>query len=351
MPLAYVLVWNIMRKTLLVLVALLVLSPLILPTAEAAPPKALKSFSGSLDAGETSSLTWNLNRDVEDFIFHYEVTGGADPLDVVDVSIDETGDSWTGLMGEGWAYCPCSLSAGMYTVTALSDAGATGRINFNLAFDLVPQPPVDFAGFMPANSSTRISDFGILSPNSADYTLVLGATTGSYELFVDAESNGVVAGTRSLVLELQAGFHLLEVDSSGVDEDVRWTVQVQGQPKLEVSIVNPCPVLNPGSAESICVTGAHVAASDSGTPTVSYLWTASGGQFNSTTSQWVQWTAPQGVATFTLSVQASAPGYTSGSDSLSVQVVPELPSTVMPLVLMLALGFAVIAQKRSRTAT
>jgi len=350
MQLAVHLVISVMRRIPFALAALLVLSLLIFPTAEAAPPKALKvGLSGSLGPAETTSFPWNLNRNISEFLFHYEVTGGTEPLDVIHVYIEESGDSWQFLMGKGWAYCECPLDAGAYTVTVESDLEATGPLGFNVGFYSVSQAPVDFDGFMPANSDLRLNDFGVLFPSSTTYALVLGATAGSYELFVDGESQAVVTGTATLDLNLEAGFHLFELSSSAVapDQDVRWTVQVQGQPKLEVSIVNPCPVLNPESGESACVTGATADASDGGTPTVTYQWTASGGEFNSTSSQWVEWTAQPGVASFTLTVEASAQGYVSDTDSLTVQVVPEFSPSFLPLVLMLALAFAALARRKS----
>jgi len=332
---------------------ILVFSLWVLPTAEATPPKALKTLSGSLDPGDITSLSWDLNRDVSEFLFHYVITGGADEFDVVYVSIDETGDLWDSLMGEGWAYCDCPLSAGPYTVTVEADADATDRINFNVGFYQVPQAPVEFAGFIPANSITRVSGFGVLFPSAGGNSLVLGVTAGSYEFFIDGVTQGVVTETRSLPLEVTGDFHLFEVSSLsvGADEDVRWSVDIQGEPKLQVSIVNACPVLNPEAGQSVCVTGAEVTASDGGTPTISYLWTATGGEFNSTTSQWVQWTAPAGVTTYSITVQASAPGYVSDSDSLTVQVVPEFLFSVIPLMLMLVLAFTVVFDRRRRNRT
>jgi hypothetical protein len=342
-----------MRASATVLtVVLLVLPLLIYPVVEAAPPKVLTTFSGTLGPGAITSFSWNLSRDVTDFLFHYKITGGTDPLDVAYVSIDETGDHWDYLMGEGWADCDCPLNASTYTVTIEVDAAATGPIAFVIGFHLAPQPPVDFTGFIPANSDTRYSSFGATFPSTTSYTLMLGITSGSYEFFVDGTSQTVVTGNTQVSLDFEEGsFHLFEVSSLsvGAGEDVRWNVQVQGQPKLEVRIVNPCPVLNPESGQSVCVVGAEATASDGGSPTVSYLWTASGGEFNSTTSRWVQWTAPAGVASFTLTLQASASGYVSDSDSLSVQVVPEFPSVAVPLLLVLLLALMALARPRNQS--
>jgi hypothetical protein len=349
MPFAIDPVVSIMR-TVPILVALVVLPLLISPSVQAAAPRDLKVLTGSLDPEEVTSFPWNLNRDVAEFVFHYSITGGTDPLDVAYVSIDEIGLRFDYLMGEGWEYCDCPLDAGAYTVTVEADEYATGPINFNIGFYLVPQPPVDFSGFIPATADMRTSSFGVIFPNEGSHTLVLGATAGSYELFVDGESQGVVTGTTNLTLDLTEDFHLFEVSSLGVspDEDVRWTVNVQGPPKLEVRILNSCPVLNPESDQSVCVTGAEATASDGGTPTVHYLWTVTGGELNSTTSQWVEWTAPPGVASFTLTVEASAQGYTSGSDSLKVQVVPEFPSFMTPMILLLVVSLTALAQRRTR---
>jgi hypothetical protein len=207
---------------------------LALPTVHAAP-QALKTVSGSLVPGDITSFPWQLNHDVSVVLFHYKITGGSEPDDVVYVSIDETGDNWPYLMGEGWDYCDyCSYSTGPYTITVEADAAAAGQMSFNIGLYDVAQPPLDFAGFIPANSATRVSRLGIAfpGPGPANYTFVVDASAGSYEMFVDQASQGVVNGNRSLTVELDQGFHLFEVDASavGVDQNVRWTVQGGGEP-------------------------------------------------------------------------------------------------------------------------
>jgi len=355
MPLATHRVIGIMRRIAVIVVVLLLLPLLITPVVDAAPPRSMKVFSGSLDPGGSTSFTWELNQDVSSFLFHYEVTGGTDAADVIDVFIDETGDTWQLLMGNGWTYCSpgateCPIDTGTYTVTVQSDLAATGPINFRLSFCLVPQPPVDFAGFIPANAdaSIAISSFGVRVPSPASSTLVLGVAAGSYEFFVDGASEGVVTATQTVTVDLEGGFHLFEVDSTATAEDVRWTVQIQGPPKLEVSIVNPCPILNPEAGQSTCVTGAEATASDGGAPTVTYNWTVTGGSLNSSSSRWVEFTPPIGVASFTLTVNASAPGYLSDTAVQVVQVVPEFPAFFMPLVLTLALALAVLSRRKPK---
>jgi len=217
-----------MKASPFLLFVLVGLAAWTLPTVQAATPPALKTVTGSLNPGDISSFSWDLNSEVSDFLFHYRITGGAEAEDVVYVSIDETGDYWPFLMGEGWAYCDCPLSMGPYTITVEADAAATGRISFDVGFYAVGEPPLDFTGFMPANSGTRISGFAAVFPFPAvNYSLTVDVTDGSYEFFIDGSSEGVVEGTRTLTLQLEEGFHLFEVDSSvvGVDETVRWAVQ------------------------------------------------------------------------------------------------------------------------------
>jgi len=319
------------------------------PAAEAAGPKALKTFSGALDPGEITDppLDWQLDRDVSEFLFHYAITGGSEPEDVVYLSIAGI-TSFDFLIGEGWRYCPCPLGMGSYGVVVEAEPAATGRITYEVGFYDVPQPPVDFSGFIPANSYYDSNDFGVLFPSSTSHQVTLGVTgPGDYELFVDGDSKGVVTKTTDLSIFFSSGFHVFDVIAG--QEDVRWSVQIGqvGQPKLEVTIVDPCPTLNPESGQSVCVTGAEATASDGQNPSVSYAWTASGGSFNSTTSQWVEWTAPPGVAAFTLTVEASAPGYSSDTDSLNVQVVPEFSSLAAPFLLAIVLA-VLLARKRSR---
>jgi hypothetical protein len=321
------------------------------PTVEAAPPRAVKTFSGSLTSANPSvTQPWQLSRDFPDpgFLFHYAITGGSQLDDVVYVYIEETGDAWDvnwPLMGEGWTYCsptsfqPCPFSAGSYNVTVEAGPAASLPISYSIGFYLVPNPPVDFSGHFPANSDSRRSTFGVLLPSAATSEIVLGVTSGSYAFFVDNKNETLVNRNTQLSFNLTKGFHQLEVSSEeeGIGEDVAWSVQVSGPPKLDVRIVDTCPALNPESGQSICVTHAEATAS-SGTPAVSYQWAVSGGSLNSTGGQWVAWTAPPGVATYTLTVNASAPGYVSGTDSLIVQVAPEFPTGTLPF-----LGAVVLA--------
>jgi len=333
----------------LVIMALLLVtfSASLPPTVEAAPPKALKTFPGSLDPGGITDppLNWQLNRDVSEFLFHYAVTGGAEPGDVAYVTIVETGDSWQSPTGEGWFYCDCFLSAGSYSVTVEADEAASDRISYDIGFYLAPQPPVDFGGFNRADSPLASNSFAVSFQSATSHQILLGVTAGSYEFFVDGESKGVVNTTTELSIDFTSGLHVFDVSLG--EGDVGWSVQILGQPKLEAQILNLCPTLNPESGQSKCVTGAEATASDGRTPTVSYQWSASGGSFNSTSSQWVEWTAPPGVADFTLTVQASAPGYTSGTDSITARVVPEFPSVAFPFLIAVALTF-VLAARRAR---
>jgi hypothetical protein len=258
------------------------------------------------------------------------------------VNIDGTGYGWDSLMGEGWAYCGCSLAAGSYNVTVQADGNASGKLTYNIGFSVVAQPPVDFTGFFPTNSSSRSNDFSVVFPDAANHQVVLGVTSGDYELFLDSESRGVVNKTRQVAIDFTSGSHVFDIVPG--EGDVRWSIQILGPPKLEVSITDPCPTLNPQSGQSKCVIGANATPSDGGTPTVSYQWSASGGSLNSTSSQWVEWTAPPGVANFTLTVQASASGYVSGTDSLTVTVAPEFPSA--PFLFLVAGAFIVLLMIR-----
>jgi hypothetical protein len=342
-------VLQILKVVFAVLVLAMLVVPLIPPaTAEPSGPKVLKTLSGTLEPGATNSFSWVLNRNVTEYIFHYAITAGKDPLDEMYASIDEVGDHWDYLAGEGWAYCDCPLGAGSYTVTVQADVGATGPISFSLDFSLIPQPPVDFAGFIPSSSGSRVSSFAAIFPTTRSYTFVLGVTSGSYELFVDGTSKAVVTENTRVSLDFDQGsFHSFEISTFGVNENVGWSVQIEGEPKLEVTILNPCGVLNPSLGQSVCITGAEASASDGGSPAVTYKWSATGGKFNSTASQWVEWTAPQGVADFTITVQASAQGYVSDSDSLAVQVVPEFSTSNVVLFIVVLLVLTVLVQRRA----
>lgn len=347
-----------MKIGLLLLITLLTIGLFAFPIAKANPPTALQRFpsvgKSSLEPEGNMTFSWTLGHDVSEFLLYYDVTGGVESFDVLDVEIDGT-LYWQSLTGKGWRFCDgCQYSAGTYDVTVYTPAEATGPIEFYIGFYVVPQPPVNFAGLVPASSVQPFSEFVVLfPPSSTNHTLVLGAAGGSYDFFIDDTPEATVTGTTTLTLDLGGAFHRFAVDATGESADVTWTVEIQGPPKLEVTIAYPqsggCNApLNPESGQSVCVVGAVATPSDGGSPTITYLWTASGGELNSTSSQWVRWTAPPGVATFTLTVQASAPGYVSGSDSLSVQVVPEFPSVAVPLLLVLLLSFIALTQERSR---
>jgi hypothetical protein len=311
----------------------------------------------SIAPAENMTFSWTLSKDIPEFLLYYNVTGSAGSSDVIDVYINDAPvPNGQFLMGEGWIFCDsCQYSAGTYDVGVFAPPENTGPVEFYISISTLPQPPVDFAGFIPANAVQPLSEFAVLfPPSSENYTIVLSATpSAGYDFIINDTLQATVTGTATLSLDLGARFERFTVDARGAGADVTWTVEIQGPPKLEVAIVTPqsqgCnATLNAKSGESTCVLGAVATASDGGAPRITYLWTANGGELNSTTSQWVQWTAPVGVANFTLTVEASAPGYVSGSDSLKVQVTPEFPSSVMPLILMLVLGFVALAQRRSR---
>lgn len=350
--------------SLLMLALLAIALPTSLPpTVEAALPRAVKTFSGSLTSANPSvTQTWQLSRDIPDpgFLFHYTITGGSQLDDVVYVYIEETGDAWDvnwPLMGEGWTYCsptsfqPCPLDAGSYNVTVEAGPAASLPISYSIEFYLLPTPPVDFSGHFPANSDLRRSTFGVLLPSATTSEIVLGVTSGSYEFFFD-ENETVVNSNTQLSLNFTEGFHQLEVNSEaeGIGEDVAWSVQILGPPKLDVRIVDTCPTLNPESGQSICVTHAEATARSGNVnqSEVSYRWAVSGGSLNSTAGQWVAWTAPPGVAAYTLTVNASAPGYVSGTDSLTVQVTPEFPTATLPFLGAVVLASLLVIRRRLR---
>jgi hypothetical protein len=332
------------------------LSVWILPSVGAAAPEVLQTFSGTLTDSNPVEWTWELNRDIPDpgFLFHYVITGGSDSNDVVSVYIDDTGDGWEFLMGEGWEYCsplglsPCPIDAGSHPVTVVADIAATLPIDYEIAFYLPPEPSVDFSGQFPANSDMRVSSFGVLFPSSTSGQLVLNVASGSYEFFVDGESTAVVTALTELPVNFEGGFHTFEINSEfeGVGEDVAWSVRIPAM--LNVVIVNSCPPLNPEAGQSVCITGAEVTASDGSSPVVTYSWNASGGSFNSTSSQWVEWTAPQTVGDLSLTVQAFSPGYLSGTKSLVATVVPEFTTVALPFILAVALAVLSISRRSRR---
>jgi hypothetical protein len=322
----------------------------VLPAAKATPPRALVSFKSlePLNPGNFTdpSLNWKLNQSVPDYIFYYKITGGPEPVNWANVTIEETGDTFGLLTGEGYEYCGCPLSAGDYSVTVEAANNATSPIGYEIAFYLVPQPPVKFNGHIPANSLLGFSDFGVLFPGGNN-TLILAATSGSYEFSIDGGSQQTVSQRTELNPTFTNHLHLLNVTATP-GQDVTWSVEIKGIPKLDVRILTlPTAHCPPVELNSSCPMGASVTASDGSSPNVTYLWTdnGAGGAFNSTAGRVVAWTPPNTRGVFDLTVNASAPGYLSASDSLSVEVVPEFPSTTVPLVLTLAFTIILFARR------
>jgi hypothetical protein len=141
-----------MRISLLLLIILLAIAPLAFPTVRAAPPPTLQRFPSSgrssLQAGGNMTFSWPLAQGISEFLFYYDVTG-----DVVDVNINDA-PFWQSLTGRGWRFCDgCQFSAGTNDVTVSAPFDAA---QFYVAIYLVPQAPVDFAGFIPVDSAEPI---------------------------------------------------------------------------------------------------------------------------------------------------------------------------------------------------
>ena len=348
-----------MRAAVFIVMILLVFMvpqyALPIPTAEAVPPRAIATFSGTVLPANFTLNDWELNQGIQEFIFYYRITGGPEPFDVAYVSIDGTSLYWPqgtsgGLKGEGWSYCDCALDPDLYTVIVDSDANATATISFVIGFYNVPQPPVEFSGEVLADSDVRISDFGVRFPGG-NHTLIFEVTSGEYEFYVDGLSLWNSSQTRELNTNFTRGFHLLEV-LAVEEQNVGWSVQIQGQPKLEVNILTACQPINLSLPNPVCLTGARAFASDGGQPNVTYQWTdnGAGGVFNSTNSQWVAWTPPSMAGNYRLTVTVSAPGYLSdNADLIPVQVVPEFPSMAPMLLVTFMLAVALAAQRSKKS--
>ena len=328
----------------------------ILPLAEAAGPKRIGGvISGTEDPGAVTDQQWQVNQDIPDFIFYYKISGGSGQNDVVNVTIQESGlDPWEDLMGEGWEFCDCSLDAGSYVVTVQANANANAPVSFEIGLYFVPEPPVDFSGHIPAgiNSKWNFSDFELYFSEEGDHKVILDVTSGAYEFLIDDVSKAQVTQRTELTISFpKDSFPLFQIYAS-TGEDVEWSVQIQGSPKLEVRILNSCPPLNSSNPE--CVAGAEATASDGSSPNMTFDWTdnGAGGSFNSTTGRWVVWTPPPMVGVFTLTVKASAPGYISDTDDLSVETteaIPEFMAAALPLVLALALVMVLCARRSRRS--
>lgn len=349
----------------LTLVFLITPSLSIFPKVAALPPRQIATFHGTvglLGNGtrlNSTDFSWIITQDPQEFLFYYNITGGSGPSDVIYVTIDEAGLSWpvnslAGLKGSGWSDCVCSLPPDTYTVVVESDPSGTALLTFDVSFYRAAKPPVDFAGLVPSDAEIRSSDFAVQFTGQ-NTTFLLNVTQGGqYELLIDQASIANVTQNIELIVNntiLTKGFHVLEVDAAA-DITVGWSIHIVGVPELEVEIINPCQPININSSTPFCVLGANATTSDGSNTNVTYSWDdgGQGGTFNSTIGQWVKYSPPLTLGSYILSVQASAPGYITGSAILNppLRVVPEFPFDVISLLVALFVTMFFVSRRPRR---
>jgi len=353
--------------------------------AQAQAPTPIATISGTVMPGESQEHPFTIPQDLDEYLFYAQSQGAATADDTFDVTIDETGDSWWSLQGQQWLR-GMALDAGDYILLVEAYPDATGPITYTVNFYSIPAVPVTFSGLRLATSSYDSAELSADFPADGNYTFTFGVQGASYEFLLDSESLTIVEGPGSVSAEVSEGRHQLDVVSQEAEQETSWSVTIQGpvsmsqttsvtettsvsetttvtettsmtqttsvsetQPQLVVSIEPSCPTLNESAGQFNCILAAQATASDGGSPDVSYEWSSTGGSFNSTSGQWVNWTAPEinEAENFTLSVVASASGYSDGvaSTAIAVQPIPEFEALPMSC-LFLALGAACLIGRR-----
>jgi hypothetical protein len=322
--------------------------------------------------GESQEHPFTIPQDLDEYLFYGQSQGAATADDTFDVTIDETGDSWWSLQGQQWLRS-MALDAGDYTLMVEAYPDASGPITYTVNFYSIPAVPVTFSGLRLATSSYDSAELSADFPADGNYTFTFGVQGASFEFLVDSESLTTVEGPGSVSAEVSEGRHEFDVVSEEPEQETSWSVTIQGpvsmsqttnvtettrltetssseaEPQLVVSMISSCPTLNESAGEFNCVLAAQATASDGGSPDISYEWSSTGGSFNSTSDQWVNWTAPEinEAEDFTISVVAFASGYKNGVTSAAIAVQPIPEFEVLPTsCLFLALGAACLIGRR-----
>ena len=347
------------------LVVLLLLGVHAVP---AQPAAALSTFSDTLNPSESREHALRISQDLDEYLFYAASEGGTTADDTFDVTIEETDDTWSSLQGQLWFFSS-NLNAGDYTLIVQAYEDATGPITYTVAFYSIPTVPVAFSGHVLAASAYDTADFEVDFPVDGTYTFRLGVQGEPYEVRMDYESVVTVEAPKSISVEVLEGRRYFEVISV-LEQETYWSVEMsqpittttqtteatQTRGYLSVSILSSCPTLDESAGQFSCILGAQATANDGGSPEITYAWSKTGGSFNSTTGQWVNWTAPvtDKPLTFTVSVVASASGYDDGValNSIAVQPIPEFPALSLPYLLsVLAVASLLIRRKLPRSSS
>jgi len=356
-----------LRSSILI-IALLAFVFMPVPQAVSATPAQLATVSGTLSPGETKDFPYSLPQDLEDFLLHVTVTASAPDTDRLDITIEDA--TWTDLQGDWWdawgryvdIFGP--LTAGDHTLTATTsvDPPAVNSVTFTVEFYEIPTTPFTVQGTFPAEPVDNTSAYIRVSlPEAGAYPVSADATAGNFRLVPEGPNDPMdVTGLVKRTMQFdEAGVYEFEIQTDVLDklEATAWSITVESptsKPSLSVMIADGCEGVPPGSS---CLFRADATASDGSQPNVQYNWTTSGGCFideagecvPSVLGQNVNWTAPSGSGetTYTVTVNATADGYESGTDTWPI-VVPEFSSTELALAVSLVSASAVILVGRRR---
>jgi hypothetical protein len=345
---------------------------------QAQAPSPVVTITGTVSPGESQEQPFTIPQDLDEYLFYAQGPSVATADDTFDVTIEETGDAWWSLQGQQWLRSS-ALDAGEYTLLVEANTDATAPIAYTVSFYSIPAVPVTFGGVNLATSSYDSSELEADFFADGNYTVTFGVQGGpceGCEVLLDGESIMEAPGTVSA--EVSEGSHQLDIYLPS-EQVTSWSITIGGlvsmsqttsatettsmtqstslsetttaetQPHLSVSIVSSCPTLNESAGEFNCTLAAQATASDEASPEITYMWSATGGSFNSTIGQYVNWAAPEinETETFTISVIASASGYYNGVTTTAIVVQPVPEFQVLPIVsLVLALTTTCLISRR-----
>jgi len=175
-----------MRVSVFSLIALLALLFMSLPQGGPALSTQLAAVSGALNPGETKDFSYNLPRDLEDFLLHVTVTANTPQTDTLDITIE--GATWTDLQGDWWDYWGQyldfygPLTGGDHTLTAGAGPDTTSQISFNVEFLEVPTPPFTVQGTFPAEPYNGVSFIHVNLPKG-NCSIAAEPSAGAFALF------------------------------------------------------------------------------------------------------------------------------------------------------------------------
>ena len=348
-----------MKKSALIAALVAVLLVVSIPQARSEISSPVAVVTGALSPNEVKDYPFTIANALDDYLLHVTVQANDPEFDRLDITIGS--DTWTDLQGDWWDSVYWGpLAAGDHTVTATTSTDATNQVGFTVEFYTIPTSPFTVQGTFPPDPYNNVAYINLNLTEAGYYTISAKANTGNFALVPGGQDSIDVVHEIKATLQFgEAGIYEFQVqaDVLGTGDATAWSFTIEAaksELSLNVTIIEGCEEIGPGSS---CMFRANATASDGGQPEIRYDWTTSGGCFVTETGecvssflgQYANWTAPQDsdMKTYQVTVEASADGYESGTDSWPI-VVPEFPFSAASMVLVLVLALVAFAVRRSR---